>query len=78
MSLVSKIGKKYTIYIPKEIVKKLDLKEGEKILIKTENNKIIIKRVDAFLKKRKMWSETSFEELERESEELTEMIENEI
>ncbi|MGQ4913114.1 MAG: AbrB/MazE/SpoVT family DNA-binding domain-containing protein [Candidatus Asgardarchaeia archaeon] len=70
MNLVSKIGKKYTIYIPKEIVKKLNLKEGEKIIIKAENGKIIIKRVDEFFKKRKIWSEISFEELEKESEEL--------
>lgn len=36
------IGKKYTIYLPKAIVKILTLKEGQKILLKIVGNTLIV------------------------------------
>jgi AbrB family looped-hinge helix DNA binding protein len=36
------IGKKYTIYIPKAIVKALNLKEGERVLLRVAGNTLIL------------------------------------
>ncbi len=78
MQLISKVGKRYAIYIPKKIVKELNLREGDKILITIgKEGEIIIKPIKSFFTKRKYWSETTLGELEFESEELTRMIENE-
>ena len=37
-----KISSKYQIVIPREVRKKLNLKAGDKLIIKTNNEKIII------------------------------------
>lgn len=36
------IGKKYAIYIPKAIVKALNLKEGERVLLRVAGNTLIL------------------------------------
>ncbi|MBD3159899.1 MAG: AbrB/MazE/SpoVT family DNA-binding domain-containing protein [Candidatus Lokiarchaeota archaeon] len=38
----SRIGKKYTIYLPREVVEETEVEEGMKILIRVEGNQIII------------------------------------
>ncbi len=67
-----KVGKKGAIYLPSKIRNKLGIREGDKALIKVENNKVVIEFIpDPFsmaLKVRK-WAETTVEEFERESEE---------
>ncbi len=47
MSLTTEgqIGKKYTIYLPKTIVDKAELRVGMKILISVEDNRVIIEPV---------------------------------
>jgi len=78
MRLVSKVGKKFVIYLPKKIVEKLGIKEGDKVLISVEKGgEIVIKPIKSFFILREYWSETTLEEIEAESEELTRMIENE-
>ncbi|MCD6529553.1 AbrB/MazE/SpoVT family DNA-binding domain-containing protein [Candidatus Bathyarchaeota archaeon] len=44
MSLVieTRIGKKYTLYLPKAVVKALNLKEGEKVLLRVSGNTLIL------------------------------------
>ncbi len=42
MSVISRIGRRYTIVIPKEIRKKVNLKEGSLVIIRVADNKIII------------------------------------
>ena len=42
MSAISKIGKRYTIVIPKEIRNKINLKEGSLVIVKAVGGKIII------------------------------------
>jgi len=44
MSLVvrTKIGRKFTVYLPKVIVEALDLKEGERVLLKVMGNALIL------------------------------------
>jgi AbrB family looped-hinge helix DNA binding protein len=39
------IGKKYTIYLPKAIVKALNLKEGNKFLLRISGNTIIMEPI---------------------------------
>ncbi len=66
-----KVGKKGAIYIPKRIMKKLGIKEGDKALLKIRKNRIILEFIpDPFslaLKMRK-WAKTTVEEFEYESE----------
>ena len=38
----AKIGRKYAIYLPKVIVKELDLKEGEKVLLSVSGKTVIV------------------------------------
>ncbi|MHA1590075.1 MAG: AbrB/MazE/SpoVT family DNA-binding domain-containing protein [Candidatus Njordarchaeales archaeon] len=77
MEQIRLIGKKYAIYIPRKIAKQLNLKEGDKVLISVQEDKIIIKPLKRLFIKRKYWSETSLREIEQESEELSKMIEDE-
>ena len=42
MSVVSRIGKRYTIVIPKEIREKVRLKEGSIVIIRVVDDKIVI------------------------------------
>jgi len=42
MSEVAIIGRRYTLVIPKSIRRKLDLKEGQKVLIRLEKGRILI------------------------------------
>ncbi len=42
MSVISRIGRRYTIVIPKEVRKKVNLKEGSLVIIRVADNKIII------------------------------------
>ncbi len=41
-----KVGKKFTVVIPLEIRKKVELKEGDIIRIRAENDKIIIEKAE--------------------------------
>jgi AbrB family looped-hinge helix DNA binding protein len=45
LSIEAKIGKRFAIYIPKAIVEKLGVMEGDKIMLKLEKNKIIIETI---------------------------------
>jgi len=42
LTIKTSIGKKYTLYIPKAIVKALGLKEGEKVLLRVSGNTLIV------------------------------------
>jgi len=42
MSEYVTIGKRYTLVIPKKIRERLRLKEGQKVLIRVEGNRVII------------------------------------
>ncbi len=42
LSAIVKVGKRYTIVIPKSIREKLRLKEGSKVLLRISGNRIII------------------------------------
>ena len=42
MSVISRIGRRYTLVIPKEIREKANIKEGSLVIIRVVDNRIII------------------------------------
>jgi AbrB family looped-hinge helix DNA binding protein len=41
----ARVGKKYAIYIPKALVRALNLKEGGKVLLKLDGTRIVLESV---------------------------------
>ena len=63
------------MYPPKELMRRLGLKEGYKIVFRVEGDRLIVEKVkDPWMLalQTSKWAETSVEEFERESEELQE------
>ncbi len=46
-----RLGKKNTIYLPKDIVNALKLKEGDKLILKIVGDKIVIEKSKSFFEK---------------------------
>lgn len=66
-----KICKRGAIYLPKRILNQLNIQEGDKLLLKVENNRIILELVPDPLSlalKTKKWTKISVEEFEEDSE----------
>lgn len=42
LTVEAKIGKKFTVYLPKVVVQSLDLKEGERILLKVKGDNLVM------------------------------------
>ena len=73
MQAVGKVGKRSTLYPPKELVKRLGLKEGYNILFRVEGDRLIIEKVKdpwTLAIKAQKWAEITIEDFEKESEEL--------
>ena len=69
--MVSRVGKKGVIYLPKHIMRSLGVKEGDKVLMKVEGNKLVLEFVPDPLSlalRVKKWAKTTVEEFEAESE----------
>ncbi len=69
----TRITRKFTLYIPKSIARAVGLKEGDYVRMRVEGSKIIMERVpDPFelALKGPKFARTTFEEFERESEEM--------
>ncbi|MHA1859826.1 MAG: AbrB/MazE/SpoVT family DNA-binding domain-containing protein [Candidatus Asgardarchaeia archaeon] len=68
-----RISKKFTLYLPKAIVKAVGIKEGDFVRIKVEGSRIILELVqnpfDLALKGPK-FAKTTFKEFEKDSEEM--------
>lgn len=75
MKAVRKVGKRLTLYPPKELMKRLGLEEGRNVVFRVEGDRLIVENVKdpwtLALQTRK-WAETTVEGFERESEELQE------
>ena len=69
----ARISKKFTLYLPKAVVEAVGIREGDFVRIKVEGSRIIIEPIpdpfDVALKGPK-FAETTFEEFEKESEEM--------
>ena len=68
-----RISKKFTLYIPKAIVKAVGIKEGDYVKMRIEDSKIILELVpdpfDVALEGPK-FAKITFEEFEKESEKM--------
>lgn len=73
MNLIIQIGKRRSIYIPKSVAEKLDIGEGDKLILEVIDGKIILTPVRKSLS-RDYWGKASLEEVEEVGEELTEGI----
>ena len=73
MQTVGRVGKRSILYPPKELIRKLGLEEGSKVIFSVEGDRLIVEKVKdpwmLALHSRK-WAETTVEEFERESEEM--------
>ncbi len=45
LTIKAKIGKKYSLYLPKAVVKALQLKEGERVKLKVVDNRLILEPI---------------------------------
>lgn len=75
-----KLSRKNTLYIPRSMAEDLGIKGGDTVKLRLEGSKIIIEPIpDPFslAMKGSKFAKTTFEEFERESEELqNEILEN--
>jgi len=73
LTIKTRVGKKNTIYIPKAIAEAVGLREGSIVVMKVKGGKIVIEVVpdpfDLALRGQK-FAETTFDEFEKESEEM--------
>ncbi|HID70389.1 MAG TPA: AbrB/MazE/SpoVT family DNA-binding domain-containing protein [Desulfobacterales bacterium] len=68
----TRVGRKGAIYIPKSIMQVLGVKEGDKVIIRVEDGRLVLEFIpDPFTLAVdiRAWAETSVEEFEKESEE---------
>ena len=75
MQAVGKVGKRSTLYPPKELMRRLGLKEGYTIVFRVEGDRLVVEKIkDPWMLALQTykWAETTVEEFERESEELQE------
>ncbi len=75
--IILKIGKKGAIYLPKKLMKKLGISEGDKVLVKIEEGKITLNFIPnpiTLALKTKKWAKTTVEEFEKVSEEMQEVM----
>ena len=77
--IISRVGRKGAIYLPKKIIKMLKISEGDRVLMKVEGDKLVLEFIpdplSLALKVRK-WARTTVEEFETESEEEQEELYN--
>jgi len=80
LTIKTRVGRKNTIYIPKAIAEAVGLREGDIVTISVKDGKIVIEVIpdpfDLALRGSK-FAETTFEEFERESEEMQSGLFNE-
>ena len=72
--LTIRVGKKFAIYLPKEVIKELNIKEGDILLLGIRNDEIILKHIKSELPKVKYWSKVSPDEVEKVGEEISKTL----
>ena len=77
MSRIVRVSRKYAIYLPKSIVKELGIRGSDRFNIEVRDRELIPKPLPKLFRKRRYWGKISFEEVERDSEELMKIIESE-
>ena len=80
LAVKTRVGKKNMLYIPKGVAEAAGIREGSIVKLRVKDNKIIIEVVpDPFelALRYPKFARTSFEEFERESEEMQDELFNE-
>ena len=73
MKAIGRVGKKYALYPPKEMLKQLGLGVGDKVLYRLEEGKLVVEPLEnpfEYALKVEKWARTSLKELEEFSEKL--------
>ena len=68
---VSRVGRKNTLYLPKEVVRRLGIREGDRVVMRIEDGRLILEFISDPLTlalRSERWAKTTVEEFERESE----------
>ncbi|QKR00886.1 AbrB/MazE/SpoVT family DNA-binding domain-containing protein [Metallosphaera tengchongensis] len=68
MVKVIRVGRKYAIYLPKEIVEDMNIKEGDLLMVVKEGDKVSLMPLR---RPEKYWTEVTPEEVEEVGEEIT-------
>jgi len=76
MTEVGVVGKKYDLYPPKKIRKKLGLKPGQRVLYRVEKGKLVVEVIPSVKEVEKLpkFAQTSVEEFERFTKGLEEKV----
>jgi len=74
VDLTVRVGRKYAIYLPKGVVERLGISEGDEAILTVRGEEIVIKPVKRLLRSVKAWSSVSFEEVEEVGESLSREI----
>jgi len=74
MILKVRVGKKYAIYLPREVVERLGIEEGDVLLLRIKENTLVFKRIEKISAKVEYWGEVSPDEVEEVGEEISEKI----
>ncbi|MBO3753837.1 MAG: AbrB/MazE/SpoVT family DNA-binding domain-containing protein [Candidatus Brockarchaeota archaeon] len=73
MSKIIQIRKRNALYLPKEIIEKMDIREGDRFIVEVSENSIVLRPVKKF-KMEEYWSEMRPEEVEEVGEEITRQL----
>ena len=70
---VTRVGRRGAIYIPRDVMRVLDINEGDRVLMRVEDDRLILEFIPDPLSlalRIRRWGKTTVEEFERESEEM--------
>lgn len=73
VNLAIRVGKKYAIYLPKRIVERLGIKEGDTLLLKVEGRTLVVKPLKG-VSLTESWSLVEPEEVKAVGEELSRFL----
>ena len=67
-----RLGRKYAVYLPRELVERLGLREGDRIEVRLgERGEIVLRPLPRLLKRRRVWARVKPEEVEEVGLELS-------
>jgi len=68
---ISRVGKKNALYLPREVVRRLGIREGDRAIMRVDEGRLILEFISDPLTlalRGERWAKTTVEEFERESE----------
>ncbi len=71
MSWRVRLGRKNAVYLPREVVERLGLREGDRLEVRLVEGGVLLKPVPRLLRERRFWGEVKPEEVEEVGEELS-------